>query len=101
MQAIYFTDSFLRKNNRVEVCTLQLIGIAAIILAVKINEDRILSLQQGEFECNNNYSTEMIEKTERTMLLLLEFQTNLPTPMDFLQFLLYTSNQNFDFSPII
>jgi hypothetical protein len=44
MQAIYFIDHFLRRNNRVEICTLQLIGIAAVILAVKINEDRILSL---------------------------------------------------------
>jgi hypothetical protein len=57
----------------VEVCTLQLVGIAAVILAVKINEDRLLSLQQGEFECNNNYSAAMIEKTERTLLLHLEF----------------------------
>lgn len=43
----------------------------------------------------------MIEKTERTMLLHLEFYTNVPTPMDFLQFLLYLSNQNYDFYPII
>lgn len=48
-----------------------------------------------------NYSSDMIEKTERTMLLHLEFQTNLPTPMDFLQFLLYLSNENYDFSSII
>jgi hypothetical protein len=63
MQAIYFIDHFLRRNNRVEICTLQLIGIAAVILAVKINEDRILSLQQGSFECNNNYTPAMIEKS--------------------------------------
>lgn len=66
------------------MCTLQLVGIASVILAVKINEDRILSLQQGALECNMNYTPAMIEKTERSMLLHLEFQTNLPTPMDFL-----------------
>lgn len=43
----------------------------------------------------------MIEKTERTMLQLIEFQTNLPTPMDYLQYLLYLSNQHYDFSEVI
>lgn len=44
MQAIEYVDQFLRKNNRVEYCTLKLIGITAIILAAKINEDKLMSL---------------------------------------------------------
>ena len=43
----------------------------------------------------------MIEKTERIMLLQLEFHTNIPTPIDFLQFLLQIYNKDFDFSEII
>jgi hypothetical protein len=73
MQAIYFIDQFLRRNNKVEVCTLQLIGIAAIVLAVKINEDRLLSLEQAAYECNMNYTPQMIVKAESSMLLHLEF----------------------------
>ena len=43
----------------------------------------------------------MIEKTERIMLLQLEFHTNIPTPIDFLQLLLQIYNKDFDFSEII
>jgi hypothetical protein len=43
----------------------------------------------------------MIKKTETTILLYLEFQTNVPTPIDFIQYLLYLSNQNYDFEPIM
>lgn len=44
MQAIVFVDTFLRFNAKVEECTLRLIGITAILLAVKLNEDRLLSV---------------------------------------------------------
>ena len=101
MQAILYVDLFLRKNNRVEVCTLKLIGIAAILIAVKINEDRMLSVEQCSKECNFDYTQQMIVKTERIMIMLLDFKTNLPTCMDFLQFLLYLSDQTFDFGEII
>jgi hypothetical protein len=43
----------------------------------------------------------MIDKTEKTMLQLIQFQTNFPTPMDFIQYLLYLSNQNYDFTDVI
>jgi hypothetical protein len=101
MQAIYFADHFILNNSKVEVCTLQLIGIAAILVAVKINEDRLLTFQQAVMECANGFTIEMIEKTERIMLLQLEFQTNVPTPMDFIQFFLCISNPNFSFNDII
>ena len=101
MQAIYYVDLFLAKIATVEDCTLQLIGMASIIMAVKINEDRYLSFHQGVYECNMIYTPEMIEKTEKTLLLLLEFKTNVPTPVDFIYYLLYLSNQTFDFSNLI
>jgi hypothetical protein len=44
MQSIAFVDAFLCRNAKVEECTLRLIGITAIFLAVKINEDRLLSV---------------------------------------------------------
>lgn len=45
----------------------------------------------------------MIQKMEKVMLLNLDFKTNLPTAMDFLQFFFYMSlsDAGFDFSEII
>jgi hypothetical protein len=101
MQAISFVDLFMSRSNKVEPCTLKLIGITAILMAVKINEDRFLSVEQGVCECENDYSKEMILKMERVMLIKLDFRTNMPTAFDFLQFFLYLSDQDFDFSEII
>lgn len=76
-------------------------AIAATILAVKINEDKLLSFEQGAMECGGVYTPAMIEKTEMTMLQLIQFQTNFPTAMDFLQYLLYLSNQSYNFNEVI
>jgi hypothetical protein len=45
MQAISFTDHYLKNHPKVEVCTLQLVGISSIILSVKLNEDRYMSME--------------------------------------------------------
>jgi hypothetical protein len=66
-----------------------------------MNEDRLLNLEQGVIECQGEYSIDMIAKTERMMLLLLDFMTNLPTPLDFIQYFLYLSHSTFDFSVFI
>jgi hypothetical protein len=101
MQAIHYIDQFMRKNSHVEECTLRLIGMAAIIIAAKVNENVLLNLDAGERECNYEYDMSMIAKTERMMLLLLNFHTDLPTVIDFLQLFLYLSQPNFDFSELI
>lgn len=43
----------------------------------------------------------MIEKIEKSMLFLLDFRTNIPTPIEFIQYFLYLSNPDFDFSNMI
>ena len=43
----------------------------------------------------------MIIKTERIMLVLLDFKMNIPTPLDFVQLFLYLSDQSYDFTEII
>jgi Cyclin, N-terminal domain len=101
MQAIAYVDTFLRLNSKVEECTLRLIGITAIFLAVKINEDRLLSVDQCVRECNSDYSADLIIKTEKILLLNLNFKTNLPTSLDFAQFFLYLSDENFDFGDLV
>ena len=60
MQAILFVDQFLKRNRKVEPCTLKLVGIAAIMIAVKMNEDKLLSFRQGAAECDCMYDVEMI-----------------------------------------
>ena len=101
MQAILYVDTFLKRNRKVEACTLRLVGIAAIIIAVKMNEDKLLSMRQASHECDSLYDVDMLQKTEKIILVQLDFKLNLPTPLDFLQFFLYVSDSSFDFSEII
>lgn len=54
-----------------------------------MNEDKVFPLQMAAQECNNIYTAEMIEITERTILALLKFKLDIPTAIDFLQFFLY------------
>ena len=84
MQAISLVDLFLMKYSGVEIEVLQLVGISALFIAVKGNEDRILSIAQCESECDGQYSIEQLQNFERGMLTLLEWKVNIPTPMDFL-----------------
>lgn len=43
----------------------------------------------------------MIEKIEKNILQLIEFRTNIPTPIDFIQYFLNLSNRDFDFNEMI
>jgi hypothetical protein len=43
----------------------------------------------------------MIIKTEKILLLTLNFKTNLPTALDFTQFFLYLSDDKFDFGDLV
>ena len=101
IQAILFLDHFMRKSDRVEYCTLRLIAIASVLVAVKLNEDRLLSVHQCVKECNNDYSAEMIVKTEKLLLVYLNFKMNYPTAIDFVQFFLYLSDPKFEFTELI
>ena len=73
----------MRKSDRVEQCTLKLIAIASILISVKLNEDRLLSVELCTRDCNGDYSKDMIIKTERLLMVYLNFKMNLPTAMDF------------------
>lgn len=78
-----YLDQFMAKNDRVEHCTLRLIAVAAVLVAVKLNEDRLLSVQQCVKECNFDYTPEMVIKTERLLMMNLNFKLNYPTAIDF------------------
>mmetsp|Transcript_37629 Transcript_37629/g.49542 ORF Transcript_37629/g.49542 Transcript_37629/m.49542 type:complete len:80 (+) Transcript_37629:296-535(+) len=46
LQAIAFLEAYLAKNRNVMNCFMAEIAIIAIELAIKINEDRVLSLEE-------------------------------------------------------
>jgi hypothetical protein len=52
-------------------------------------------------ECGGVYTPEMIEKIEKSILYLLQFRMNIPTPIDFIQYFLVLSNKECDFSDMI
>jgi hypothetical protein len=43
----------------------------------------------------------MIEKIEKSMLFQLDFRTNTPTTIEFINYFLYLSNPMFDFSSLV
>jgi hypothetical protein len=77
-------DLFIRKTPRADSCTFKLVAITSIVLSVKMNEDRMLSLSEAAKQCDYVYGPEMIEKMEKVILLKLNFRTNIPTALDFL-----------------
>ena len=70
---------------------MRLIGIACLLIAVKLNEDRHLGIDQCRHECGNEYTNEMIQKTERLVLMVaLDFTpTSYPTSFDFAEEILW------------
>lgn len=80
---------------------MKLVGMASILVAVKLNEDKLLSIEQCVKECNGDYTHDMIIKTERILLVLLNFRMNISTAIDFVQFYLHLSDPSFDFTEII
>ena len=71
------------------------------MLAVKLNEQVNLSLQQAVDECKGVYTKQAIEKCEKMILSLLEWRVNIPTPFEFASYFLYLANNEFDFESIL
>ena len=68
---------------------------------MKVNENMEMAMSIGVQECDYPYTVDMIVNAEKAILVHMEFKINQPTPYDFLQFFLYSSNKTFDFSSII
>ena len=101
MLAISFIDKFLEGFQRLDINHLLLVGITALQLAAKVNENCVFTLETAEVECDGLYSQASIRRCEESLLHLLEFQTNIPTAFEIAQYLLYLSNDEFDFSIIL
>ena len=59
------------------------------MMAVKMHEDVVLTQDQGNFECGNQYSPEMIAKVETDILIKLDFRLNYATSLELLSQVLF------------
>jgi hypothetical protein len=68
LSAIAFFDKFTRKNNQIEPEMHHFIGMICFILAMKMNEDKCIEMEQAaqlcQKECGLEYSVEMFMHAE-------------------------------------
>lgn len=56
MLTIIYVDMYLQQTPNVQIEIFQLIGIVALMMAVKMQEDVVLTYEQANQECQNQYS---------------------------------------------
>lgn len=59
------------------------------MMAVKMQEDVVLTQEQANMECKHMYSLQMMQMVEHDMFRKMDFNLNVPTSLDFLLQLLY------------
>ena len=84
-----YIDQYHRQTPNVQIEVYQLIGIVALMLAVKMQEDVVLTHEQAHIECQQQFATEMMEMVERDMLTKFDYSLNTPTSLDLVLQLLY------------
>ncbi|CCF55537.1 hypothetical protein KAFR_0A00990 [Kazachstania africana CBS 2517] len=82
--AINTLDRFLCEEI-VEICHLQLIGIACLFIAAKYEEVYSPSIHSFAFETNGTYTVDDIKSAERYILQILNFDLNYANPLNFLR----------------
>jgi len=87
------------------VASLKIIGTACLMIATKFHSTFDFSASQAAYmiatceeEVPQLYS--LIKQAESTVMHLLEFRLGEPTAFDFATYMLYLSNENYDFSEI-
>jgi hypothetical protein len=68
-----FADKYLTSIPNVQIEIYQLVGIVALMLAVKMQEDVVLTQEQAEYECQNLYNRDMIAMVELDMVKKLNY----------------------------
>ena len=91
----------MRNHPEIDEITHTLIAMTALILSVKMNEDKVLSFDQARADLRNHFTTEMMKKLEKSMLLEMEFDLNFPTSIEFIYYFLYLGNESYNFADII
>ena len=116
MQAILYFECYLAKNANAMPFFLREIALVAVEIAIKNNEDKVLSLEEcvymiDKIVVNPNsdlnksqssggsgassegkiekFNVKMFGALERHMLLLIKFKINIPTALDFTLFFVH------------
>ena len=70
---IIYMDMYVKNTPSVQIEIYQLIGIVALMLAVKMQEDVVLTQEQANMECQNQYNIQMMEAVEHDMFKKLNY----------------------------
>ena len=65
---ISYIDNYLDRNGKVSTEWYYLIGMTAIIIAAKVNEPCIISVEQAVEECGELYPPEAFRSIEKHIL---------------------------------
>ena len=76
-------DNYLKYNPNVQPAFLRIIYAISLEIAIKMNEQMILSLEDVASLFENRFSVEMLCNLEKHILTLNSFRLNVATPLDF------------------
>ena len=98
--AIYYLNSFLQKKRVSNLYILELLGYICISIALKYEEGREITAKQITALCDSKFSQDLIQTMEIYTLSLLDWQLDIPTPGEILEYLLKFTCEDFDSSMI-
>lgn len=102
MLAIFYMDNYLKTKVKVEISAILPIAFISLHIAIKVNDsDHIFSYEEGKRLINIDLKDDDFQKIEFAILKDLSFQLNIPTPIDFISYMLKLCNRETDFSAII
>ena len=82
--SVNFVDRFL-SCKIVSLGKLQLVGATALLIAAKYEEINAPSIPEMVYMVDSGYTIDEIQKAERFMLSMLQFELGWPGPMSFLR----------------
>ena len=83
MQGAHLADNSLRHNPNIQPGFLRIIYAVALEIAIKMNEQMILSLEDVASLFENRFNVSMLCNLEKHILTLNNFRINVATPLDF------------------
>ncbi|XP_065168717.1 LOW QUALITY PROTEIN: G2/mitotic-specific cyclin-B2-like [Atheta coriaria] len=83
--SVSLIDRYLARNHRITTQNLQLVGIAAMLIAHKYEETNFISMEDWEYCCDHAYKNSEILSMEKDMLHRMDFYVGRPTSITFLR----------------
>lgn len=83
LQGVHLADNYLRYNPNIQPAFLRIIYAMSLEIAIKMNEQMILSLEDIAALFENRFTIGMLSNLERHILTLNSFRINCATPLDF------------------